>query len=419
MSQTKPSLNIIPVKSKLEESKEQIIDVLLRIKTPEINLEGIKRPPLNLCVALDRSGSMGGNKIREAIEATKMCIDRMGSEDQIGLVVFDDHVETIFPNRPVTDKSALKSQVERIMLGGSTALHAGWVQGGIEVSKKQAPNAVNRVLLITDGQANVGESRSQVLTHQARELNLRGISTTTIGIGQDFNEDLLIPMGEAGGGNAWHVETPESMTKIFDIELNGLVNQFGHSVTLGIEPTAGVEVLDVLNDFQTEADGRYKLPNLTAANDLDVVVKVKIPPTGIGNPTEIAKFNITFVGQASGIAERAEASLSLSFVSSEEAATVSDDPIVEEATILLSNARDRQEVMAYMDRHDYEGAQRVLGSLHSRVYNANAAHPSVLFEDEMTELARERQMIAEGQGRVARKSMAFASKQKAWGKFQK
>lgn len=418
MSQTKPKLTIIPRKEKLEVSKEHIVDVLLRITTPELDTRRFERPPLNLCVVLDRSGSMDGRKLREAIEATKMCIDRMESRDRLGLVVFDDRVETVFPNRRVTNKALLKEQVDRIFTGGSTALHAAWIAGGLEVNKRQDPAAVNRILLITDGQANVGERSPAVLSHQARELNVRGVSTTTIGIGADFNEDLLIPMAEAGGGNAWHVETPESMSRIFDIELSGLVNQFGHTVTLGVDTIPGVEVVDVMNDFEKTSDGRFKLPNLTAANDLDVVVRLRVPASFARDSKKLAKFNITFVGQRSGIPERADANLSMSFVNAEEAAAVADNAEVETAVSLMSNARDRREVMARLDRRDFTGAEALLNALFMRVASEAERNPSsVAWNSELQRVIAERDSIRASDSAMARKQMAFSRSLRVRGKF--
>lgn len=417
MSQTKPSLKLIPRKQKIESSKEQVLDVLVRIETPQLDTRHVQRPPLNICIVLDRSGSMAGRKLQEAIQAAKMCIDRMTPEDRIGLVIFDERVETVFPNRQATNKSLLKAQVELILEGGSTALHAAWVAGGLEVNKRQDPAAVNRILLITDGQANVGERRPAVLCHQARELNVRGVSTTTIGIGADFNEDLLIPMAEAGGGNSWHVETPETMSRIFDIELNGLVNQFGHTVTLGVNPTPGIEVVDVLNDFERDRDGRYKLPNLTAANNLDVVVRLKVPSSAEEQNRALADFDITFVGQASGIPERSEGRVSVSLVDAEEAVAVPNEPEVDKAVVLLSNARDRKEAMDLLDRNDVKGAESILCRISDQA--------SILFEndpacaelqEELRRSVSERRSIDRSDLVMARKQLAFSRILRARGK---
>lgn len=419
MSQTRPTLNIIPRKSKLESSKENIVEVLLRVATPEIDTSQVKRPPLNLCVVLDRSGSMGGVKIMEAIAATKMCIDRMEETDIIGLVVFDQTVRTVFPNRRVTDKEVLKEQVDRVFVGGSTALHAAWITGGMEVTVTQDRAAVNRILLITDGQANVGETRPDVLCHQAAQLHKRGVSTTTIGIGSDFNEDLLIPMAEAGGGNAWHVETPESMSRIFDIELNGLVSQFGHTVSLGIKPEEGVQLLDVLNEFDETADGRSKLPNLTAANNLDIVVRLKISPEIASGSKALAEFDVTFVGQQSGIPERVDGIVAVDFVTAEEAAAVTDDLEVEAASVLLTNARDRKLAIESIDRGDMAEAHRIMRSMHDLSGDILRHNGSSVLREELQHVDRELEDLNQADSVMARKKMAFARSMRSRGKWDR
>jgi Ca-activated chloride channel family protein len=417
MSQTKPTVEIIPLKKKLEAGREHTMDVLVRIKSPEMETAGVKRPDLNLCVVLDRSGSMSGNKMNEAKQATKTCIDNMLPTDRLGCVTFDDHIEVLFPNQAVTDKGRLRNLVDRIVLGGSTALHGGWVKGGLEVTNEFKPDAVNRVLLVTDGQANVGECNHQVLCHQARELNARGVSTTTIGIGADFNEDLLIPMAEAGGGNSWHVKTPEDMVRIFDVELQGLVAQFGHTVTLGLKAPSGVEILDVINDFEKTPDGRHILPNLTAANDLDVVVRLRISERAEGILDSAVDVNLSFIGQSSGVPERVEANLSLEMVSAEEAAKETENAVAAEASLLLNNARDRRVAMDRLDSFDFDGARESLESMVRLVENRIMFAPSEGLAAELRSLRDEMHRVESRDVPMARKAMAFNFSSRQKGKF--
>src|SRR5262249_4427255 len=163
--------------------------------------------------------------------------------------------------QPVENKELLKRAINSVQVNGSTALHEAWVRGGLQVSDHLDQKAINRVMLITDGQANVGETRVDRIVEQTRELSTKGVTTSTHGIGADFNDALLMPMAEAGQGNAWHVQEPQDMVKIFSTELQGLVNQFGHTVSLSIKPTAGVTVAEVLNDFELDGTQWYKLPN--------------------------------------------------------------------------------------------------------------------------------------------------------------
>lgn len=228
-----PKIEIIPERPLLAAGREQTVTLLLRITAPEQVAERT-RPRLNLSLVLDRSGSMGGEKMDRAREAACYCVDQLLPTDRLSVVIFDDVVETLVESQAVTNKAAMKQLISRVRARNSTALHQAWVTGGVEVSRHLDPGALNRVLLVTDGLANVGETSTDVIVSQAGGLAERGVSTSTIGIGSDFNEDLLIPMAEAGRGNAWHVVEPQDMARIFATELSGLITGSLPSFTVGL-----------------------------------------------------------------------------------------------------------------------------------------------------------------------------------------
>src|SRR5688572_7180502 len=295
---------------------DQTVDVFVRVTPPEMET-GSKRPKLNLSMVLDRSGSMSGRKIEEAKDAAKYCIDQLIATDRISTVIFDDHVDVLIPSQPVENKELLKRSINSIVTAGSTALHEAWVRGGLQVSDHLNGASINRVLLITDGQANVGETDVDRIVAQASELAAKGVTTSTIGIGAGFNEDLLMPMAEAGLGNSWHVQEPQDMVRIFETELQGLVTQIGDTVRLGIKPAAGVTVAEVLNDFETDGAGRYKLPNLRAGSPLEIVVRMSVPSHNVADVSQLADFELSYVDQESNALATATTSFIATFDTAE------------------------------------------------------------------------------------------------------
>src|SRR3982751_304837 len=167
MKNEKPTIELITEKEKLTADKEQTVDVLVRIVPPAADTSLTKRPKLNLSMVLDRSGSMQGRKLEEAKEAAKYCIDQLLATDRISAVIFDDEVDVLFPSQPLENKELLKRAISSVQTDGSTALHEAWVRGGLQVSDHLNGAAINRILLITDGQANVGETNNDVIVRQA------------------------------------------------------------------------------------------------------------------------------------------------------------------------------------------------------------------------------------------------------------
>ena len=176
------------------------LDVLVRITPPTLPSDQA-RSPLNLSLVIDRSGSMGGPKIQQACEAACFAVENLRPCDRLSVVLFDDRIETLIPSTFATDKQALLTKIRQVNARGSTALHAGWVEGGIQVSQYLNPAHLNRVILLSDGQANVGETRPDAIANDVHGLAQRGVSTTTLGIGQGYHEDLLAAMASSGDGN--------------------------------------------------------------------------------------------------------------------------------------------------------------------------------------------------------------------------
>jgi Uncharacterized protein containing a von Willebrand factor type A (vWA) domain len=355
---TKPTIEVITERPLFPAGREQTADLLIRITPPKVEAQ-TKRSPLNLSIVLDRSGSMEGEKIARAREAAAFCIDQLLAEDRVSLVIFDDVIDVLVASQPAENKAAIKERISQIRARNSTALHEAWVRGGIEVSNHLMSDAINRILLITDGLANVGETNVDRIVTQAGELAARGVTTSTIGIGSDFNEDLLIPMAEAGRGNAWHVERAEDMARIFATEMEGLIAQVGHTVSLGLTPSDEVRVQEVLNDCEVTHTGRYKLPNLLAGSPIDVVVRLKLPAQSVGARFKALDLRLAWNPQGAPSSDREilGQSVFIEFAETSAAESAPSDERVIKAVQFLMAARARREAIEHLDRGDITAAR--------------------------------------------------------------
>ncbi len=414
-----PKVEFFTKHAKLEAGREQTVDVLIRITPPALstsrpNWKG--RPDLNLSLVLDRSGSMEGEKMIRAREAAKFCVDQMLATDRLSVVTFDDRIEVLFPSEPVTNKQAMKDLISRVTARSSTALHEAWVRGGLTVSEHMLDQGINRVVLITDGLANVGVTNTDEIVTQAMGLFQRGVSTSTIGIGADFNEDLLMPMAQSGGGNAWHVVEPDDMQHIFQIELEGLIAQFAHTVSLSLIPADGVRVVDVLNDFEYTETGRYRLPNLQSGSPLEIVVQLRAGAQDVGTQMRLLDLRLGFTPQDAKNAEVLKQAHTVEFATQSEVerSPVNDD--VMKTVQFLINARARNEAMKRMDLGDYAGAQVVLGSaLGATQALPCSAAPEVM--EETAALAELRSSLTDRlKDKLSRKKLAYAAYSRRTGK---
>jgi Ca-activated chloride channel family protein len=206
----------------------------------------LKRTPLNLAVVLDRSGSMTGAKIEKARQAAMGLVDQLAPGDLFSLIAYSDHAEVLVPAQELEDKETVKSRISHIRPGGSTALYAGVQLGATQIQRHLSGRRINRVILLSDGLANVGPSSPRDLRQLGHALSERGISVTTIGVGDDYNEDLMAGLAEASDANYYYVKDTERLPEIFAKELGGLVTVAAREVKIEIICPKGVKPIGLI-----------------------------------------------------------------------------------------------------------------------------------------------------------------------------
>jgi Ca-activated chloride channel family protein len=241
---------VLPVES------NTTFDVLVTFQataTPDAGPRATRRP-LNLSLVIDRSGSMAGYALQQALGAAETLVEQLSPHDVLSIVVYDDQIDTILPPQPVTDKAAIRALLRKVRAGGTTNLSGGWLKGCEHVQTNQNPESIQRVLLLTDGQANVGVTDSNVLIKTARQKAEAGIITTTLGFGTSFNEDLLIGMAQASGGNFYFIQSPDDATEVFRIEMQSLTAIAAQNLMVTLAPVSGSEaqISHILSNYRWE-----------------------------------------------------------------------------------------------------------------------------------------------------------------------
>ena len=211
--------------------------VYLYVELKADRMEGAKeRTPLNIAVVIDKSGSMAEkNKLEYVKKSVDYIIDQIGRDDYVSVVTYDDYVEVIQRSAMLRDKYDLRERISKINPGGFTNLSDGMFEGYDQVDRTFSRGYVNRVFLLSDGLANRGITDRYRLADLVREKNRRdGITISTFGVGNDFNENLMADIADYGKGNYYYIKNSYDIPEIFASELNGVRNLVGQRTKMRI-----------------------------------------------------------------------------------------------------------------------------------------------------------------------------------------
>jgi Ca-activated chloride channel homolog len=271
--------------------------VIIKVSLDALRLPRGARPPVNLALVIDRSGSMAGDKIEKAREAALEVVRRLAPDDVFALVVFDTTVQTLVPAQRVGNGRALEEAICSIQAGSSTALFSGVSQGASEV-RKHSENSryIHRILLLSDGQANVGPSSPEELGRLGAALVKEGISVTTVGLGLGFNEDLMTRLAQRSDGNTYFVESSSDLPRIFNAELGDVLAVVARRVRIEIEFPDGVCPLRFVGREGLIRGQRAEiaLNQLYGGQEKFLLIEASVPSAKAGAEREIARASVTF-----------------------------------------------------------------------------------------------------------------------------
>jgi len=278
--------------------------------------------PLNFSLVLDHSGSMSGDKLTSLKQAAKLAVDRMGPQDVLSIVVFDDKVKVIAPSQPVADPVSLKRQIDSIRDGGGTEISRGMRQGIKELQKGMDPGRVSRMLLLTDGETFGDEDACRRL---ATDAGAQSIAIAALGLGEEWNEELLDDIAEASGGSSDFIPAgqPEAIGNTFErhvLAAQSTVVQNAEIVlrlVAGAMPRAVWRVTPLIAKLSHRAlsdrDVQVTLGDMDREQGQSVLVEMLIPPRQPGT-YRIAQAEVNYDVTAAGlVGEKTKTDIVLDF----------------------------------------------------------------------------------------------------------
>ncbi|MFP3921977.1 MAG: vWA domain-containing protein [Dichotomicrobium sp.] len=324
--------------------------------------EDIERSPANIALVIDRSGSMQGEKIEDAREAAIMALGRLNPYDTLSVVAFNEAVDVVLPATSAGDLPNMRRAIRHIRAQGRTALYDGVATGIDEALTFLDPYAVNRVILLSDGLANVGPTSPDEIAELGRDAAAEGISITTIGLGLGYNEDLMTRLALNSDGNHAFVEHPDDLVDIFNDEFGDVFSVVGQGAEVEIHFPEGIRPLRALGR-PAEIDGRnvsFEMRQIYGGQEKYVLFEVEIDGAAARDTLRAAEVSASYTDMRTKQKTTLEDSVSLSFSDDAERIEASrNKDVLSAATMQIATERSERAVKL-RDNGKVEEARKVL-----------------------------------------------------------
>ncbi|WP_334324627.1 vWA domain-containing protein [Gilliamella apicola] len=269
----------------------------LKVSLSGQNIDSKKRVPINLAIVIDKSGSMSGQRIEKAREAAILAVNMLNENDTLSIVAYDSEARVIVPATKVDNRLRIIGLInENIYAEGGTALFAGLSKGIKQVENQLTKDKVNRIILLSDGQANIGPSSVDELSQLAIIAAKKNIAITTLGIGSDYNELLMSSIASYSDGNHVFVNNSADLENVFVHEFNDIMSAIAQDVVITIQLKNGVKPVRLLG-----RDGVIKGNEITVkmnqlfSNQEKYVLLEVIPDKGkVGQEKTLAQVDLKY-----------------------------------------------------------------------------------------------------------------------------
>ena len=375
----------------------------------------VKRPLVNLALVLDQSGSMNGTKIEQAKAAAIEALTRLGLQDVFSVVVYNTNVHTIVPAQNARNIQRIIQTIQQIRAGGSTALFGGVSQGAAEIRKNIENDYIHRIVLLSDGLANVGPRMPADLGRLGAALIKENISVTTVGVGTDYNEDLMAQLAQKSDGNTYFVESGFDLPRIFSAELGDVLNVVAKKVKVTITLPHDVQPVSIIG-----REGRIKgkkielyMNQLYGGQEKYALVEVNIPKSTPGSRLMVAKADVTYENPFNRKLETSSGTSYARFSNDPKKVAKSTNLDVVREYQLNLNALAQEKAIQLSDKGKKKEAVKELKKSVARLKQAGSQYKDEELLKQASELEVQADMIeVQGMSKKSRKVLRTESYQK-------
>ncbi len=381
-----------------------------------IGLNGCKpertsnRTPVNVAFVIDRSGSMAGARIAQAREAAIMAVNRLEGNDFASVVIFDDKIDVLVPAQKVTDRRFFIDRIQQVGARGSTAIYAGVSEGAGEVRKNMDARRLNRVVLLSDGLANVGPSKAENFAQLGRALLKEGISVSTIGLGKDYNEDLMLQLARAGDGNHAFAAAPDDLIKIFNKEFDDVLAACAQTVSIDVDLQPGARVVRAVSREGeiAPAHAKFQMNQIYQDTEHYILVEVELDGKVAAAERDFGRVRVAYTIPETGAKQTLNASIRGRFSASTQEVKASVDQTVMGSVVEQATRARAQQAVQLRDQGRRDEAtmlfQENVADIKAYVANGGNSSPA------LTDLSAQYDMFA---------SQAAAAAPAQWNVYRK
>ncbi|MDR2800991.1 MAG: VWA domain-containing protein [Desulfovibrio sp.] len=354
------------------------VNVLVTIKAPD-NPSREKRPPVAVCLVIDRSGSMSeARKMDYAKKAARTLVNSLDADDMLAVVTYETSVSIVSPLRKVTDKRELIRMIDAISPDGMTFLSGG-LEAGVEQLKSVRREGPCRVILLSDGLANVGVTKPELVAAIGAKARNSGIGVSTIGLGMDFNEDLMQHLAQRGGGQYYYIEDSEYLPAVFKQELALVLDSFTRDLRVSFTPTAGVGNVKIYGYSSKSRDRTVDIEtsDVSSGENRQIMLQLTVTPDKKSGAQELGVLELSYVSQGDGAAHTVSIPAQIAVLADENARREAEERdaaqlrVVREEAMLLEAEEAQVAAVDELSRGNTENARKIL--LEQEKYLATAA----------------------------------------------